>query len=109
MKAGGLPRGNSPATRGVAGGWLSNIRAALLSVVFPAGCRICEQLFTEPTRIPICNDCLGSFRRRSVERIAISAAATFIFSRCVNEDWDGYAFDRGRSWAVYDGALFKRM
>jgi len=37
------------------------VRAALLSVVFPAGCRICGQLLTEATHIPICNDCLGSF------------------------------------------------
>ena len=85
------------------------VRAALLSVVFPAGCRICEQLLTEPTQIPIRNDCLGSFRRRPVERIAISAAATFIFSRCVIEDCDGYAFDRVRSWAVYDGALVRAI
>jgi hypothetical protein len=44
-----------------------------------------------------------------VERIAISAAATFICPRGVNEDWDGYAFDRVRSWAVYDGALVRAV
>src|ERR1700732_859687 len=60
MRAGGLLRGNSPATRESTGGWLNDVRAALLSVVFPAGCRICEQLLTGATRIPIRNDCLGS-------------------------------------------------
>jgi hypothetical protein len=47
--------------RRLTGGWLNTVRAALLSGVFPAGCRICEQLLTEATRIPIRNDCLGSF------------------------------------------------
>jgi hypothetical protein len=38
------------------GGWLNTVRAALPSEVFPAGCRICEQLLTEATRIPVRND-----------------------------------------------------
>jgi predicted amidophosphoribosyltransferase len=56
-----LLRANSPATREFIGGWLGKVRSALLSVVFPDGCRICEQLLTEATCIPICNDCLDSF------------------------------------------------
>jgi predicted amidophosphoribosyltransferase len=32
-----------------------------------------------------------------------------IFSRCVNEDWDGYAFDRVRSRAVYGDALVRAV
>jgi hypothetical protein len=49
MKAGGLRRARSPASRGFTGRCLNNLRAAMLSVVF----RICEQLLTEATR---CND-----------------------------------------------------
>jgi ComF family protein len=77
MKAGGSLRADSPSVRGFTGGWLTNVRAALLSVIFPAGCRICERLLTGATRVPICEDCLGSFR----------------------------PIDRVRSWAVYEGAL----
>jgi hypothetical protein len=62
MRPGELLRADQPATRGFRGGCLSEVRAALLSVVFPAGCRICEQLLTEATPIPICNNCLSSVR-----------------------------------------------
>jgi len=115
MKAGRSLRADSPSVRGFAGGWLTNVRAALLSVVFPAGCRICEQLLTGATRIPICNDCLGSFRPisgtvcekcgRPVEGAARAEVETFVCPTCVDDEWGGYAFDRVRSWAVYEGAL----
>jgi competence protein ComFC len=115
MKAGRSLRADLPSVRGFAGGWLTNVRAALLSVVFPAGCRICEQLLTGATRIPICNDCLSSFRPisgtvcekcgRPVEGAARSDAETFVCPTCVDDEWGGYTFDRVRSWAVYEGAL----
>jgi ComF family protein len=119
MKAGGSPRGYSPAVRGFTGGWINTVRAALLKVVFPAGCRICDQLLTEATRIPICNDCLGSFGPisgtvcekcgRPVEGAAGSGAVTFVCPTCVNDEWGGYAFERVRSWAVYEGALVRAI
>jgi predicted amidophosphoribosyltransferase len=119
MTAGGFLRADSLPTRGLAGAWLSNVRAALLSVVFPAGCRICEQLLTEATRIPICNDCLGSFRPikgavcdkcgRPVEGVGGSAVEAFICPTCVNDEWGGYAFDRIRSWAIYEGTLVRAI
>src|ERR1700681_3538516 len=99
MRAGGLLRGNSPATRESTGGWLNDVRAALLSVVFPAGCRICEQLLTEATRIPICNDCLDSFRSitdavcdkcgRPAAGADTSDAEAFVCPTCVNDEWGG--------------------
>jgi competence protein ComFC len=95
------------------------VRAALLSVVFPAGCRICEQLLTEATRIPICSDCISSFGSitgtvcnkcgRPVEGAARPDAETFVCPTCVNDEWGGYAFDRVRSWAVYQGALVRAI
>jgi len=119
MKPRGLLRPNSPAARGFAGAWLSVARAALLSVVFPAGCRICEQLLTAATRIPICNDCLDSFRPitgtfcekcgRPVEGAEAPDLEMLVCPTCVNEDWGGYAFDRVRSWAVYEGALVRAI
>ncbi|HEY2460946.1 MAG TPA: ComF family protein [Candidatus Acidoferrum sp.] len=41
--------------------WLQNVADALVSVVFPADCRLCERLLTHGTRLPICDDCLASF------------------------------------------------
>jgi predicted amidophosphoribosyltransferase len=91
----------------------------LLSVVFPAGCRICERLLSEANRIPICVDCISSFRPitgtvcdkcgRAVERAARSDAKTFVCLTCVNDEWGGYAFDRVRSWAIYEGALVRAI
>jgi hypothetical protein len=57
MRPAGLLRAS--AERRFIGGALGYVRSALLSIVFPAGCRICEQLLTEATRIPVCNDCLA--------------------------------------------------
>jgi ComF family protein len=34
-----------------------------VSIVLPAGCRLCERLLTRATRLPICDECLGSFVR----------------------------------------------
>jgi ComF family protein len=91
----------------------------LLSVVFPAGCRICEQLLTTATRIPICNDCLNSFRPiadtacdkcgRPVQGDWESDDEVFVCPTCKNDEWGGYAFERVRSWAVYEGALVRAI
>jgi competence protein ComFC len=119
MRPGGLLRAYSPPTRGLAEVWLSNVRAALLSVVFPAGCRICEQLLTEATRIPICNDCLDSFGPitgtvcdkcgKPVEGTARSDLETFVCPTCANGEGRGYAFARVKSWAVYEGTLVRAI
>src|ERR1700760_1229146 len=34
---------------------------AVVSVFFPGGCRLCERLLTRASRLPICEECLGSF------------------------------------------------
>jgi hypothetical protein len=119
MKGEECTRVNSPAARGFAGGWLNTVRAALLSVVFPAGCRICEPLLTEATRIPICRNCLDSFAPmtetvcdkcgRPVESDWTSDDEVFVCPTGKNEAWRGYAFDRVRSWAVYEGALVRAI
>ena len=109
MRSGGWLRAEQPTARGFKGGWLGNVRSALLSVVFPAGCRIGEQLLSEATRIPICNECLASFRAisstacdkcgRPIEGADTSDAEAFVCPTCVNDEWGGYAFQRVRSWA----------
>lgn len=119
MRPGGLLRTDQSAARGFRGGWFSGVRSALLSAVFPAGCRSCEQLLTEATRIPICNDCLSAFRAisdtvcdkcgRPIEGADTSDAEAFVCPTWGNDEWGGYAFERVRSWAVYEGVLVRAI
>jgi hypothetical protein len=41
--------------------WLSGAGDALVSVLFPAGCRLCERVLMRASTVPICEECLGSF------------------------------------------------
>jgi competence protein ComFC len=43
--------------------------------------------------------------RTACRRGARAEAETFVCPTCVGDEWGGYAFDRVRSWAVYEGAL----
>ena len=118
MKAGGVARAESVSTRVAPTGWFANARAALLSVVFPAPCRICEQVLTEPTRIPICNACLDSFQPIAgrvcdvcgmpVEASNALEAAAFVCPLCKDPNRT-YAFDRMRSWSFYEGAVVRAI
>jgi ComF family protein len=85
---------------------------ALASVVFPAPCRICGRTLANASRIPICETCLGGFERidapmclccgRPFVSPAAAQAAQPLCRLCrVNF----YAFERVRSFAVYDDAL----
>jgi predicted amidophosphoribosyltransferase len=95
------------------------VRSALLSVVFPAGCRICGQPLTEATCIPTCNDCLASFGPitetvcnkcgKPIAGADTSDAEAFVCPTCVNDEWGAYAFERVRSWAIYEGALVRAI
>jgi competence protein ComFC len=40
--------------------WFSEAADAIVSVFFPAGCRLCDQLLTRATRVPICDLCLAA-------------------------------------------------
>jgi predicted amidophosphoribosyltransferase len=40
---------------------LSGAGDALVSVLFPADCRLCEQVLLRASTVPICEACLGSF------------------------------------------------
>jgi hypothetical protein len=43
------------------GAWLSGASDALVSVFFPAGCRLCERLLVHASTVPVCEECLASF------------------------------------------------
>jgi len=85
---------------------------ALASVLFPAPCRICGQPLTNARRIPLCETCLAGFvriiepmcpqcGRPSDLQPGIEAGAR----PCRLCRLGFYAFDRARSFAVYDDAL----
>jgi ComF family protein len=102
--------------------WLAGIGDALVSVFFPAGCRICEELLTSASRVPICEACLASFVSvpqpacevcgRPLPAFANEPASlqnegrALLCQACRDKT---YAFERARSFAVYEGALVQAI
>jgi hypothetical protein len=113
----------APPSEGRGRGWLAGISDALVSVFFPAGCRICEELLTSASRVPICEACLDSFVQvpkpacdvcgrplpAFCERAGICArneGRALLCQACRDKT---YAFERARSFAVYEGALVQAI
>lgn len=96
--------------------WLNEAAAALVSVFFPAGCRICGQLLTQASRVPICDPCLGSFEAPTYTKCQICGQPlpsfvpvemeTRICPACQQQT---YAFACARSLGVYQGALARAI
>ncbi|MGH9715196.1 MAG: ComF family protein [Candidatus Acidiferrales bacterium] len=95
---------------------------ALASVLFPAPCRICGEALITASRIPICGLCLDEFERIVDPLCACCGRplVSFPIVQAVAEQSrdvklpdplcrlcraDFYAFDRARSFAIYDRAL----
>jgi ComF family protein len=109
------------------GGWIAGAGDALVSVLFPADCRICEGLLTRASRVPICGECLAAFRtlpQRVCELCGWPLEAPFAAARARCGPADGqaqeslacticpgrtFAFDRARSYAAYDGAVVRAI
>ncbi len=97
-------------------GWLAEIRDALVSVFFPSGCRICERLLTSASRVPLCEECLSSFERvpnivcevcgLPLPGLARSEGEPLLCPACQERT---YAFDRARSFAVYQNAVVRAI
>jgi len=114
--------GERSISRGHSGRWLAEARDALVSVFFPAGCRICERLLTRASRVPICDECLASFVLLTEEVCEICGRP--IHSTTLHHTGQNrcqvcrekpanperiYAFDRARSFAAYDGPLVRAI
>ncbi len=96
--------------------WLTGARDALVSLIFPGGCRICDKLLPDARRVPICDECISSFER--VPSIACDICARplpgligkegeqRLCSACRDKT---YAFDRARRYAVYVGPLVQAI
>jgi competence protein ComFC len=97
-------------------GWLAEISGALVSVVFPSGCRICERVLTSASRVPICQECLSSFERvpmiicevcgRPLPGLGQKEGEPPLCPACREKT---YAFDRARSFAVYADAVVRAI
>jgi ComF family protein len=91
---------------------LRNALDALASVLFPAPCRICRSPLLRAGRIPICDACLASFER-IVDPMCqicgkpfaspVAAHAEQPLCRLCRANF--YAFDRARTFAIYNDAL----
>jgi ComF family protein len=96
--------------------WLTATADALVSVIFPAGCRICKGLLTDSRRVPICERCLSFFERvpaiaceicgRPLPGLGKKEETPRICPACQDKT---YAFDRARSFAIYQGALVQAI
>ena len=115
MWAGNAARGSHAGNRGLRG-WLAASADALTSVIFPAGCRICDQLLTDSRRVPICENCFSTFERvpaviceicgRPLSGLGQDPAQLRLCPACQDKT---YAFDRARSFAIYAGPLVRAI
>ena len=114
--AGGSSFSERPRVKAGVRAWLTCASDALVSVVFPAGCRICDGLLSDSRRIPICRECLSSFERilpvvceicgRPLPGWAREETQLRLCPACVDKT---YAFDRARSFAIYQDSLVKAI
>jgi ComF family protein len=96
--------------------WLNEAGDALVSVFFPAGCRICGDLLARASRLPICTPCLRSFEAppytkcevcgQSLPSFAPAETGTRICPACQQKT---FAFACARSFGVYQGALARAI
>jgi ComF family protein len=89
---------------------------AVTSVLFPAPCRICDEILTNASRIPICNDCLGSFDpivppfcECCGRPFASARAGEALKPLCRLCRLEFFSFERARSFAVYNDTLFEAI
>src|SRR5438094_1166129 len=96
--------------------WFAQASDALVSVFFPSGCRICDNLLTSASRIPLCEECLSSFGPvagtlceicgRPLPGWKQEPAQPLFCPACQDRT---YAFDRARSFALYENAIVRAI
>jgi predicted amidophosphoribosyltransferase len=95
---------------------LTEASDAVVSVFFPAGCRICDQLLTGASRVPICEECLCSFAAipekcceicgQSLLGVTPKEGEPLVCRVCQQKT---YAFERARSYGIYEGSLVRAI
>ena len=94
--------------------WLALACDAIVSLLFPAGCRLCDTLLNTASLVPICKNCLSSFAPppepccsvcgQSI--LPVNAEVSQLCPTCQN---GGFSFDRAISFAAYDGAAVQAL
>ena len=120
----GNPRARTPILgRARIADWLVAAGGGLASIFLPAGCRLCEQLLTTASRLPICGDCLASFPRIignvcKICGLPLDILADGASNReeddqtltlCESCRVDTYHFEKVRSFARYQDSLVRAM
>jgi ComF family protein len=105
-----------PALRLPLARWLESFAGALTSVVFPAGCLLCDALLTHPRRIPLCELCLASFQRIAPPMCRICGQTLPVPAEpresepiCQDCVTGKFGFQLARSFGVYEGALARAI
>jgi competence protein ComFC len=100
--------------------WVRDTGDALVSVFFPGGCRLCERLLIRASRLPICEECLGSFPAMTARVCAVCGSPALAATTLATAD-DGeaptcldcaerkYRFECARSYAAYRGELVRAV
>jgi ComF family protein len=96
--------------------WLTAVGDALVSVIFPADCRICGELLVDSRRVPICPKCLDSFERIPSTACEICGCPLLGLRQreeqqrlCPACQDKTYGFDSSRSFAIYQGPLVQAI
>jgi ComF family protein len=95
---------------------LRTVRDAVVSVVFPAPCRICAKVLDTASRVPVCNGCLSSFSLisepwcaccgRPVVSQQVADLPNFLCRLCRLQT---YGFNFARSFAYYDDPMVRAI
>ena len=105
--------------------WIGDTGDALVSLFFPAGCRLCDHLLTRASRLPICETCLGSFAALPAKVCAVCGspalpattlpigaegnASVSAVRTCLDCLERTYRFECARSYAAYRGPLVRAV
>ena len=92
------------------------LASSLLSVAFPAGCRLCDRLLLNASRLAVCDLCLSSFKRLTAELCPLCGQA-LAPGEMLGEESDlcrdcqerRYAFSVARSFGVYRDVLVRAI
>lgn len=96
--------------------WLGSLSGALTSVLFPAGCRLCDELLADARRLPLCDNCLVSFPKVLPGSCDLCGRPeTFnpefpqALPNCRDCQERRFAFQIARSYGLYEGALARAI
>jgi len=92
--------------------WLNSLSGSLTSVLFPAGCRLCDRLLTSASRLPLCEECISTFQKLPPGNCGLCGKPAIFdpefpkeISLCAECQQRRFGFDLARSYGLYEGTL----